>query len=66
MKTQYKKIMFLAVLLCMNCVAFADIPDPDPDIDPPAAPIDSNAYDLVGVGLLFAFWMLKRRGDEKV
>lgn len=64
MKKDFKKIVFILIFLCLNTVAFADIPDPDDSSDPPV-PIDTDLYLLIFVGLLFAFYVFKKYRKQK-
>lgn len=64
MKINLKKILFLSLLLCMNFVAFAQLPDPPVDEDP-ALPIENNLFLLALVGFAFAFYIVNNRIKAK-
>lgn len=53
------KLSLLAILLLSDCLIFAQ-GDPDPTEDPPPTPINTKIILLFIVGLLFAFYSIRK------
>ena len=63
MKTTFNKFLLTLLILMVNTAIFAQ-PNPDPDTgdpNPTDAPIDSNIYVLLIIGLLFVAYKYYRK-----